>query len=281
VSAQSRSGGRATRRPELSQHFLRSGALASSLIEQCAVGRADRVIEIGPGRGALTAQLARCCRELVAVEIDPRLCDALRERFSRASNVSIVRADFLEWELPSEPYKLVANLPYARTTEIVRRLAGAEHPPDDAWLVAQREAARRFAGAPFAPETRLSLLLKPGWQIEIVRTFRRADFDPPPAVESVLLWMARRPRALVREARAWRRFVDVAFEGGGATVRQRLAPLLTAAQLSRLARELRFDVRARPATLGFDQWVGLFRFWLRERENAPTGRPGRSRSRKR
>lgn len=265
-----------TRRPELSQHFLRSGALASSLIEQCAVGPADRVVEIGPGTGVLTAQLARRCRQVVAVELDERLCAELSRRFSRSPHVQIVHADFLDWPLPAAPYTLVGSLPYARTTEIVRRLSEGERPPDDAWLVMQREAARRFAGAPFAPETRLSLRLKPWWQVEIARGLRRRDFEPPPAVESVLLWLARRPRPLVGESRAWRSFVDRAFARGGASVRQRLQGLFTAPQLSRLARELRFDARGRPGALGFDQWLGLFRFWCRERENAPAARPGRS-----
>lgn len=255
-----------TRRPELSQHFLRSGALASSLIDQTAVGSSDRVVEIGPGRGALTAQLARRCRQLTAVELDPALCGELEQRFAASGRVRVVHADFLRWELPQRPYKLIGNVPYARTAEIVRRLASADRPPEDAWLVVQREAARCFAGAPFAPETLRSLQLKPAWQVEIVRTFERRDFDPPPAVESVLLWMARRPRPLVSERRLYREFLRKAFAAGGPSVRHRLRGLLTSRQLSRLSRELRFDARHPPAELHFDQWLGLFRFWLRQRQ---------------
>ena len=61
----------------------------------------------------------------------------------------------------------------------------------------QREAAERFAGSPCSRETLSSLLLKPWWQIEIVRRFCRTDFDPPPSVDAVALWLARRTRLLV------------------------------------------------------------------------------------
>ncbi|MGH2604088.1 MAG: rRNA adenine N-6-methyltransferase family protein, partial [Dehalococcoidia bacterium] len=99
--------GRTPRRPELSQHFLRSEALASWLAAQTHVSRHDLVVEIGPGRGALTAALARRCRKLIAVELDSRLCGLLREQFKDQRHVSIVQGDFLRFGLPTAPYKVV------------------------------------------------------------------------------------------------------------------------------------------------------------------------------
>jgi len=233
---------------------------------------------VGAGTGLLTERLARCCSQLWAVEVDERLCGALRARFADAPHVCVVHADFLEWKRPAElgaRYKLVGNLPYARTAEIVRRLTegpGASDGPEDAWLVVQLEAARRFAGAPFAPETLRSLSLKPWWQVEIARRLERSDFSPPPAVDSALLWMARRARPLVDDRALYREFLGRAFADGGASVRRRLEPLLSARQVSRLALDLRFDSKSSAAGLGFDQWLGLFRFWARERRAQNRGR---------
>ncbi len=103
---------RTSRRAELSQHFLRSKALASSLVAQASISHQDVVVEIGPGRGMLTAELALRCRQLIAVELDERLCQELRVRFGGDGHVSIVQADFLRFSTPqSTAYKVVGNIP--------------------------------------------------------------------------------------------------------------------------------------------------------------------------
>ena len=110
------------------------------------------------------------------MEFDGALAEALRTRFPSDGRVTIVRSDFLRFRLPDVPYKVLGNIPFNRTAAIVRRLVQADPPPQDAWLVVQREAAERFAGGPSARETLSSLLLKPWWQIEIARRCLRAEF---------------------------------------------------------------------------------------------------------
>ena len=253
---------RARRRPDLSQHFLKGRTLASSLVEQAAISRNDLVVEIGPGRGALTRVLAKRCRRLVAVELDGRLLAGLRPVFQADPHVELVHGDFLSYDLPAGRYKAFGNIPYSRTAAVVRRLVNSEVPPDDAYLILQREAAERFAGTPLAAETLVSLLLKPWWQIEIVRRLRRADFDPPPAVDSVLLWLAKRTRPLVShaEGRAYREFVSTSFGRRGNTVKRCLTEVFTGLQIARLAVDLRFRQGDPPSSLSFEQWLGLFRF---------------------
>ena len=253
---------RAPRRADLSQHFLRSRALASSLVAQACISSDDLVFEIGPGRGVLTDELARRCRKLVGVEIDERLCHELRERFGNDPHVSIVHKDFMRVGLPAAPYKVFGNIPYSRTAAFVRRLVDAPSPPDDAYLVVQREAAERFAGGPYAPETLPSLLLKPWWQIEIVRRLRRTDFDPPPRVDSVVLWFARRKRPLVAPSQGarYRRFVNASFGRSGSTVGRCIGVEFTRGQIRRLSDDLRFDPSTPSSDLTFEQWLGLFRF---------------------
>ena len=107
----------------------------------------------------------------------------------------------------------------------------------------QREAAERFAGGPCSRETRSSLLLKPWWQIEIVRRFRRTDFDPPPSVDAVALWLARRTRPLVDRFQAadYRRFIQSCFGRDGRSIRWCLRSEFTRTQIYRLSRNLGFD----------------------------------------
>jgi 23S rRNA (adenine-N6)-dimethyltransferase len=85
---------------------------------------------------------------VVAIEKDPVLVPPLRHRFAGMPHVRIREADFLEVALPRAPYKVFANIPFNITTAIVTKLIGASCPPDDAYLVVQKEAAARFAGLP-------------------------------------------------------------------------------------------------------------------------------------
>ena len=157
---------------------------------------------------------------------------------------------------------MLGNIPFNRTAAIVRRLVHADFPPQDAWLVVQREAAERLAGSPHSRETLRSLLLKPWWQIEIVRRFRRTDFDPPPGVDAVALWLARRTRPLVDRFQAadYRCFIRSCFGRDGRSIRRCLRSEFTRTQIHRLSRDLRFDPSGPPSGLTFDQWLALFRF---------------------
>ncbi len=256
---------RAQERPYRSQHFLHRG-LAADLVARSSISRHDHVIEIGAGRGALTAELAARCDSITAFEVDPALCDHLRERFSGVGRVRVVEADFLSADLPDSPYKIFSNVPYSRTADIMRRLRDAKRPPDEAVLVLQAEAAGRFAGIPAGNETRQSLLLKPFWHVEVIRRLARTDFSPPPSVDSAVLWMARRQLPLISrgEEHLYLRLVNQAFVAAGTDVAGGLQKFLTRNQITRLGRDLGFRATDKPSSLSFDQWLGVFRYYARQ-----------------
>lgn len=197
---------------------------------------------------------------MIAVELDPRLVRELESWFA-GTNVEVVAGDFLRYRMPSEPLRVVGNIPYARTAEIVRRVLGHASVVD-AHLVVQREAAERFAGAPFGSESLASLTLKPWWHAEVVRQLRPVDFDPPPRVESAVLWLARRSPSLlpVGERGAFEGFLRRAF-GRHRTMREVLRALFTREQARRLASDLRIDAGAAPSAVRFEEWLALYRFW--------------------
>ena len=151
-------------------------------------------------------------------------------------------------------------MPFSITSALVRRLLDAPRPPDDAWLIVQREAALKFAGAP--RETMFSLLRKPVLSIEIAGTMARTDFAPAPPVDVALLHVRRRPQPLVARASMtmWQQFVRRGYRSGAADVRTALRPYFTRRQLVILSRDLRFDLRAPPSALTFGQWLAMFRF---------------------
>lgn len=127
-------------------------------------------MEVGPGLGALTepltARIAGGTGRLVAVELDPELARAMHGRFADAPQVGVREGDFLRTPIPPGA-RVVANLPFAITSDAVRHITASE--ARDAHLMVQREAAERFAGSPYGGETLPALLLKPWWHIEILR----------------------------------------------------------------------------------------------------------------
>src|SRR5271165_5947530 len=131
-----------------SQNFLRDPQSVADLLTRSDIQPGDLVYEIGPGKGIITDQLARHCRQVVAIEQDPLLASMLRRRYAANANVTIHTGDFLEFPLPDAPYAVFANIPFNRTHEIVTKLTRASVPPRTAYLVMQREAAQKFCGMP-------------------------------------------------------------------------------------------------------------------------------------
>jgi 23S rRNA (adenine-N6)-dimethyltransferase len=241
----------------LGQNFLRSAALVRGLLGESSIGVSDAVLEIGAGRGIITAELARLARKVVALEKDPALVGLLRVRFSGVPNVEILEGDFLQYRISDREYKIFANIPFNRTAEIVRKILCASSAPSDAYLILQKEAAEKFSGSP--AETRFSILARPRFQIQIMRELRRTDFEPMPGVDSVMLRIQKRSPALVlpEDDALFQRLVCYGFAGWKRSLGKTFQHIFSYRQWKRLSKELCFPLSATPSELTFEQWLGL------------------------
>lgn len=218
------------------------------------------VYEFGAGDGILTAALLERADRVVAIERDRRSWTLLRERFGGEPRVRSVLGDFREVKLPQrESYDVVANLPFAHTSEAMRLLLEARNRPRSAHLVLSRDAAMRWGG--FGTETMVSVLAKPWFEFRVSLALRRRDFAPPPRVDCVLLSARLRPEPLVAasEARGWERLVRRGFGAGRGSFRQNLDGEVGYERFKRTARSLGIEREARPGTVSFEQWLGLWR----------------------
>jgi len=245
-----------------SQNFIRSPKIVRNLLDSSSIGPSDTVYEIGPGKGIITEQLARRSAKVVAIEKDERLYNELRQKFAGVGNVEIRLGDFLECDLPGKRYKVFSNIPFNLTADIITKLTSAENPPDDAYLIVQKEAARRFMG--FPKETQYALLLKPWFELRIVQEMRRTDFQPIPQVDAVLLQIKRRenPEVLDEQRQDYRDFVIYGFNQWKPTLKEALVKIFTHKQFVGLAHDLGFEISAKPTDLTFEQWLGLFNYFL-------------------
>ncbi|MGD0805993.1 MAG: 23S ribosomal RNA methyltransferase Erm [Anaerolineales bacterium] len=241
----------------LGQNFLKSATLVRRLLGESSIGVSDAVLEIGAGRGVITAELARLARKVVALEKDPELVGLLRERFFGVPNVEILEGDFLQYRIFDGEYKIFANIPFNRTADIVRKIVCASTAPNDAYLILQKEAAEKFSGIP--AETQFSILAKPRFQIQIIRELRRTDFEPMPGVDSVLLRIQKRSPALVlpEDAALFQKLVCYGFAGWKRNLGKTLQHIFSYRQWKRLSKELRFPLDATPSELTLEQWLGL------------------------
>ncbi|MGH2480687.1 MAG: 23S ribosomal RNA methyltransferase Erm [Ktedonobacteraceae bacterium] len=247
-----------SKRALLSQNFLKDPYLVASLLDRFDLGCDSVVYEIGPGEGIITEQLALRYKQVVAIEKDPLLARLLQGRFGGWPNVTIHSGDFLHYRLPRSPYKVFANIPFNITSDIVKRLIGAEYPPDDAYLAMQQEAADMFLGNP--RESLRTILLKPWFETDIVHRFQRWDFVPTPRVDVVMLRLRKRGPPLVNniDRQHFRDFVVHVFTRWQPTWRNPLNDIFTGRQRSYIERELGIDLGATPTSLSIEQWLNLF-----------------------
>lgn len=191
----------------LGQNFLLDENVARAIVRDAGVKAGDFVLEIGPGLGFLTGPLLDAGARVLAVEIDGRLAEMLRETLADRPNFELVHADALEGKhrlaaavaerLPqSEPWRLVANLPYSVSAPLVAVLAGLEHPPEAMTVLVQLEVAERFAASPGTSDWGpISARLQAAYEVTTGRQVGAGLFWPRPKVESSLAHLRRRPDA--------------------------------------------------------------------------------------
>lgn len=200
----------------LGQHFLTDSRVLDRIVEALALEGGDTVVEIGPGRAALTDRLAAVAGRLVAIEIDAQLAPWLTARYAAQPHVTIVHADVLDTPLGSlttGPYVLAGNVPYYITTPIIFHALRPPRAVRAVYLV-QREVAERACASPGttaygALSVNLQALATP----ELVSLVRPGAFSPPPKVDSAILRVTPRPDPLVTtdEEAAFAAFVRAMF----------------------------------------------------------------------
>lgn len=197
MSSPSTRTGRQDLRPKksLAQYFLKDPQYLDAMVEAAAITAADRVLEIGPGTGALTQALADTGAQIVAVELDERMVEHLSQTFADRPNVAIVQGDILELDPAalmaertghSGGYVVAANLPYYITSAILRRLLEAATPPERAAVMVQKEVAERICAEP----NNMSLLavsVQFYARPELVKIVPAGAFYPKPKVDSAIL----------------------------------------------------------------------------------------------
>jgi 16S rRNA (adenine1518-N6/adenine1519-N6)-dimethyltransferase len=258
-------------RKRFGQHWLIEPGVLDRILEAADLHPGDRVLEVGPGRGALTERLlASPAAAVLAVELDRDLLAGLRERFGADPRLHLIAGDALEVALQpaGEPPadKVVANIPYNITGPLLERLVGRlDRPVTPPYrrlvLLVQREVGERIRACPgdsafSALTVRLQLLAR----TRSVCPVPPRCFAPPPKVDSEVIRLDPLPpeQLLAPElARTVEQLLRRAFGSRRKMLRNTLAGLLPEAPLAALAAEAEIDLAQRPQELAPERWVAL------------------------
>lgn len=197
-------------RREHGQNFLIRGSVLAREVDYAGITGDDRVLEIGPGIGHLTALLAAKAAQVTAIELDPQFRPLLETLQGQYPTLALLWGDAAALPFPAFD-KVVANLPYSVSLPLIFKLL--EHDFTAGVLVIQERLARRLAAKPGQPGySRISVLAQQTATLQVMEVVKARDFEPPPEVDSAMLRLRRhRPRYTVPDRDYFRRFLDTAF----------------------------------------------------------------------
>ncbi len=214
----------------LGQNFLTDPHFLRKIVEAAKVGPHDQVIEIGPGLGHLTRELASRAGRLLVIELDDRLVPLLREEFGGKAHIEIVHGDALRFDYDALPgsWKVVANLPYYISTPLIQRLIASRSRFTTLTLMLQKEVAGRIAAPPGGKEYGfLSVLVQYSATARIEFIVPAGAFTPRPKVDSAVVTLALRdrPEHAVQDESLFLQLIKAAFAQRRKTLRNALQSL--------------------------------------------------------
>jgi len=251
----------------LGQHFLKNTDAIKKIIAALDIQNEEIIIEIGPGKGALTFPLAEECIQkkckLIAIEKDSELFSNLKEKYKANESISIIEGDVLK-ELVKitdqfKNYKLVGNIPYYITGKILRTISELKNKPDISVLMVQKEVAERISGQP--PHNNLLAAATSVWaNTEIILNLKASEFDPPPEVDSAVIQLAPNKKILSeKELVGFYKLIHVIFKQPRKTL---LNNLKNGLQITRAEAEILLDsinlpLNSRPQDVSTEQILKL------------------------
>ena len=251
-------------RKRLGQHFLTDPRILTRIVDALAPTADETVIEIGPGRGALTDVLVPRARRVIAIELDRELASRLTERYAGDARLTVVQADVLSTDfgaLAGGPFVVAGNVPYNITTPILFHALQQPRPLRAVYLV-QREVAERVVAAPGSEAYgALSVNVQCVAHAEIVFRVAAGSFSPPPKVESAVLRITPRADPVVAEAdeARYRALVQAAFSLRRKQLRRvvRTICALDAENADRVVAAAGLDPEVRPEVLSSEDFARL------------------------
>lgn len=250
-------------RKRFGQNFLHDDAVIDAIVAAISPQPQQHLVEIGPGRGALTAPLLASGSRLDVIELDRDLAPLLLEQFKDAANLTLHSADALQFDYRSlaesgEKLRIIGNLPYNITTPLLFHLLEQSDVIDDMCFMLQKEVVERICAAPGSKQYgRLTIMLQYQCAAESLFDVPPEAFDPAPKVHSAIIYLQprREPLGGKVDSVQLNKLVTQAFNQRRKTIANTLKKLVTVRQLANAG----IAPEQRPETVTIEQYVQLTR----------------------
>ncbi len=253
-------------RKSLGQYFLIDGTILKTIIEAAELSPEDIVVEVGPGLGVLTTELARRAGSIITVELDNKLASLLRHRLASHDNLEVINADILKVSLPQllegkSNYKVVANLPYYITSPVLRYFVEASPKPSLMVVMVQKEVGEAIVAGP-GEMSLLAVSLQVYSKPRIVAYVPSQSFYPQPKVDSAILRfdLFSEPAVKVADINGFFEVVRCGFSSPRKQLHNSLAHGLgiKPTEVVLLLKKANIEPQRRAETLGLEEWARLY-----------------------
>ncbi|WP_331345861.1 16S rRNA (adenine(1518)-N(6)/adenine(1519)-N(6))-dimethyltransferase RsmA [Cellvibrio sp. UBA7661] len=248
-------------RKRFGQNFLIDHGIIREIVRAIHPRKDDLVVEIGPGKGAITQLLADACDNLHVIELDRDLVPWLKVKFEKHPNFQLFQADALQFDFAQlmrdgKPLRIVGNLPYNISTPLIFHLLSYADKVQDMHFMLQKEVVKRMAAqAGDSAYGRLGIMVQYYCAVEDLFDVPPTSFDPAPKVDSAIVRLV--PHAtlpyVANNVKTLETLVNVAFQQRRKTLRNSLKQLLTAEQLESLP----VDLQLRPEDISLAEYVAI------------------------
>jgi len=249
-------------RKQFGQHWLRSDAVLNKILRAGQLQPSDRILEIGPGTGNLTRLLLPFVESLTAVEIDRDLCEKLRQTMKQP-NFQLIEASILDIPLPSQTNKVIANIPYNITGEILKKLLGTLAEPvqqfEQIVLLVQKEIGDRLAAkAGHKAYNALSVKIQYLADCQFICDVPASAFYPPPKVNSAVVRIIPRPQITpASNPKFLERLLTFGFATKRKMLRNNLISEIDRDRLVDILDAMEINAQVRAEDLDVAQWIAL------------------------
>ncbi len=250
----------------LGQNFLIDRNIQRKIIESLDLNPSDTLLEVGAGRGELTRLISGKVRRVFALEVDPGLCQILKDNLSGLSNVKIINRDVLKFNLKAYfnkiqgKIKVFGNIPYYISTPIIERLIKFREKIDTAFITVQKEFAARIAAAAGPKDYgSFSCFVQYYTEPKILFLIKRTCFFPAPKVDSCLvrLNIRKEPAVFLRDEKLFFKTIRAAFNKRRKTLRNSLSGIILAKKLDFFFHKYGIDRNIRPENLSLQDFANL------------------------
>lgn len=248
-------------RKRFGQNFLIDHGIIRDIVRSIHPQKTDHIVEIGPGKGAITQLLADACDHLSVIELDRDLVPWLTIKFERHSGFKLFQADALQFDFnqlihEGRPLRIVGNLPYNISTPLIFHLLSYANKVQDMHFMLQKEVVKRMAAQPGdSAYGRLGIMVQYYCAVEDLFDVPPSSFDPAPKVDSAIVRLT--PHAelpyVANNIKTLETLVNVAFQQRRKTLRNSLKPLLSAEQMESLP----VDLSKRPEEISLPEYVAM------------------------